>query len=67
MTSYSIVMKNVKAKQQQLIDKGVPSTEQYAGLTGMLEINVVTLLDYISIHCGESGLDDALSRISYVK
>lgn len=67
MSTYEVVMKNVNKHHQKMKDDGIPISEQYARLTGMLEINVVTLLDYVAIHCGEDRFDEALSRISFEK
>lgn len=66
MTSYLMVTEYTNRKLEEQKEKGTPLSEQYARLTGMLEMNVVTLLDYIKAYYGEEAYKQALDRISLI-
>lgn len=66
MTSYLLVKNYTDKKLEEYKGKGTPLSEQYARLTGMHEMNVVTLLDYIKVYYGEEAYKQALDRISLI-
>lgn len=62
MSSYKMVNDFVDAKLKKYENDGVEIGNQYARLTGELEMKVVFLLDYIKIHHGEKSFNDAVER-----
>ncbi len=64
MTAYSIVKNYSDKKLEEFEMREIPLSERYARLSGMLEMNVVTLLDYIRIYHGDDSFNLALDRIS---
>ena len=65
--TYDTIKKHSDKKLEEWAEEGTPFDQQYARLSGMLEMNVVTLLNYIYAYHGGTAYEEALTAISVKK